>query len=147
MKPPVDLDPWEAAHLDRLVELCAGTLAQVDGDTVVHLDVRADNILLGRDRVYFVDWPWACNGAPWLDTALFLVNAAYSGHDPEALAQRSVLLRDVDPIHVSGVLAGLAGMWAEASRRPPPDGLPTVREFQRAQQIVTLEWLKRRLPW
>lgn len=44
--PPDDLNPWAAAHLD---ELCAGAeraLAALAGDTLVHLDIRADNLLL-----------------------------------------------------------------------------------------------------
>jgi thiamine kinase-like enzyme len=52
-------------------------IAHLGGNTLVHFDIRADNIVLGNDgRVSFVDWPWACRGAIWMDITLFLVNAA-----------------------------------------------------------------------
>jgi len=38
-------------------------------------------------------------------------------------------------------------MWADATRRPPPPGLPTVRAFQQAQLDVTLDWLRMRTGW
>ncbi|HMG30563.1 MAG TPA: hypothetical protein VK585_10640 [Jiangellaceae bacterium] len=78
---------------------------------------------------------------------LFLVNAALHGHDPQAYLDRHPLLTAVDPWYVTGLLAGLAGMWADATRRPPPPGLPTVRAFQQAQLDVTLDWLRMRTGW
>jgi hypothetical protein len=57
--PPEDLDPWEAARLDWLGEM-PGRLAAagwLGGDTLVHGDLRADNLLLGPgNTVAFVDW-------------------------------------------------------------------------------------------
>ncbi|NUS74076.1 MAG: phosphotransferase [Corynebacteriales bacterium] len=37
------------------------------GATLVHADLRADNILIAPPGVTLVDWPWASYGAPWLD--------------------------------------------------------------------------------
>jgi hypothetical protein len=146
--PPEDLDDWERRHLHELAELAEGTLAHIGGNTLVHFDIRADNIVLGNDgRVWFVDWPWACRGAIWMDITLFLVNAALYGHDPQKYAERHPLLADVDPWHVTGLLAGLAGMWAEETRQPAPPGIPTLRAFQRAQLDVTLPWIRRRTGW
>jgi hypothetical protein len=42
------------------------------------------------------------------------------------------------------VVAGAAGYFAEACRRPSVDRMPTVRAFQRAQGEVCLDWLRRR---
>ena len=146
--PPGDLGGWALRHLDRLAELAATTLDHVDGDTLVHCDLRGDNMLLAPDgRVWFVDWPWAFRGAAWIDTAVLLVNVALHGHDPEPYLDGNPLFVDADPLHVTGLLAGLAGMFAEASRRPDPPGLPTVRAFQRAQEDVTLAWVRRRTGW
>ncbi len=61
---PARLDGWSARHLDRLAELEAGASAAADGDTLLHLDLRADNLLLTPDRVVVVDWPHARVGAP-----------------------------------------------------------------------------------
>ena len=80
-------------------------------------------------------------------TTLFLVNAALYGHDPQAYAGRHPLLADVDPWHVTGLLTGLAGMWAEETRQAAPLGIPTLRAFQRAQLDVTLAWIRRHTGW
>lgn len=144
--PPADLDPWERRHLDRLAELAAGALDHLDGDTLVHCDLRADNIIIGPGHdVWFVDWPWAFRGAQWPDQAIFLINAALYGHDPELLLAADPVLSGTDPRRVTGLLAGLAGMWAVSSRQPAPAALPTIREFRRANHDVTLAWVRRRL--
>ncbi|WP_205857349.1 phosphotransferase [Phytoactinopolyspora endophytica] len=147
MEPPADLDPWERRHLGRLADLSESALEHLAGDTLVHLDLRADNILLDDDRVWIVDWPWACRGAAWIDSVMLQMNAALHGHDPEEYLDRHPLLVDVDPDHVTAFLAGLCGFLGAYSRRPAPPGLPTIREFQRAQHASTLAWLRRRTDW
>jgi aminoglycoside phosphotransferase (APT) family kinase protein len=141
---PDDLDPWELRHLPALAELAESALSILDGDTLVHLDVRADNVLLTDDRVMFVDWPWATRGAAWIDTAVLGVNAALHGHDPDVLLAGNPLLEGVDP---TPLLAGLAGMWAHACRRPAQPGMPTIRAFQRAQGVAALDWVRHRTGW
>jgi hypothetical protein len=91
-------------------------LALLAGDTLVHLDMRADNVLLGEDgAVWFVDWPWTCRGARWVDSALLVLNAATYGHDPEELVAANPLLSAADPIALTALLVGLAGMFAECA--------------------------------
>jgi len=48
--PPADLDPWVAANLDWLREQSRRGLAAMDGVTLVHFDIRADNLLLDEHR-------------------------------------------------------------------------------------------------
>ena len=56
------------------------------GSSLLHLDVRADNLLLTADGVCFTDWPWAATGAPWLDLVAFLPSVAMQGGpDPESV--------------------------------------------------------------
>ncbi|MFG2059057.1 phosphotransferase family protein [Micromonospora sp. NPDC048930] len=145
--PPADLDPWAR---DRLPDLCAAAergVAALAGDTLCHLDIRADNLLLGPDgTVTVVDWPWACRGPAWLDSLLVLVNVqVHGGHDPEALLRARPLTADADPAGVTGVLAGFAGFFLDGARQPPPPGIPTVRAFQRLQGDRLLPWLAHRL--
>ncbi|WP_433535078.1 phosphotransferase [Micromonospora sp. CA-249363] len=145
--PPPRLDPWARAHLDELRAAADGGVAALTGDTLCHVDVRADNLLLdAAGTVTVVDWPWACRGPAWLDTALLLVNVRlHGGHDTEALLRRLPLTADVDPAALTGVYAGLAGFFADSARRPPPPGIPTVRAFQQAQADALLPWLAQRL--
>ncbi|HEX4722000.1 MAG TPA: phosphotransferase, partial [Pseudonocardiaceae bacterium] len=50
--PDPGVPAWAAANLDRLAELESGWSAAATGDTLLHLDLRADNLLLTDDRVY-----------------------------------------------------------------------------------------------
>ncbi|MEV0807151.1 phosphotransferase [Micromonospora sp. NPDC050200] len=145
--PPADLDPWARARLDDLCDSAERALAALDGDTLCHLDIRADNLLVdGAGAVAVVDWPHACRGPAWLDTALLLVNVRlHGGHDTEALLRRLPLTADVDPDVLTGVYAGLAGYFTDAARQPPPPGIPTVRAFQQAQSDALLPWVRQRM--
>jgi len=146
---PGSLDPWAQRHLDRLVVLGGGARESLAGDTLVHADVRADNLLLtGAGRVVLVDWPWACNGSAWLDSALVIVNAVVCGHpDGDALLGAHPVTARADPWAVTALLAGFTGFLLDAGRHPPPPGLPTVRAFQQAQGEALLRWLVRRTGW
>jgi hypothetical protein len=144
---PQPLDPWIARHLDELAELEAPWEELTQGKTLLNCDVRADNILLPEGRVYFVDWPWACIGAAWVELAAFLPSVAMQrGPKPWEIFDRSRLARDASPQAVRAFVAGLTGFFWEQSLRPPPPGLPTLREFQRAQGIEALDWLRRLCP-
>jgi len=144
-QPHPTLDPWAAARLDELIELSASTLHRLDGDTVVHCDIRADNLLVRRDgTMVVVDWPWALTGPDWLDRLLLLINVdLYGGHDVEELVARH--LPRVDPPLITGCLAGLCAFFTDAGRQPGVPSLPTLRGFQRAQADSTTVWLRRRM--
>jgi Ser/Thr protein kinase RdoA (MazF antagonist) len=143
--PPPDLDPWVRSRLGALAALGRGSLDAVSGTTLLHGDLRADNLLLTPDRVVVVDWPWACRGAAWVDLVLFAINPAlYGGHDPDAILARAGVLDGVDQDAVTAVVAGAAGYFTEACRKPTVDRMPTVRSFQCAQGDVCLDWLRRR---
>jgi aminoglycoside phosphotransferase (APT) family kinase protein len=140
------IDPWAAGRLDELADLEAGWAEGAAGSTLLHCDVRADNILLTPDRVVFVDWPHACVGAAWIDLVAFLPSVAMQGGPrPWEVFEAHPLGRDAPAEHVLPVVAGLAGFFVERSLQPPPPGLPTLREFQRAQGIEALAWLRRSL--
>ncbi|MEU4326488.1 phosphotransferase family protein [Nonomuraea dietziae] len=135
------LDPWALHHLDALAELESGWVEAAEGETLVHADLRADNLLLTEDQVYVVDWPWACVGAPWIDIMAMLPSVRMQGGPPP-----QDLFDSPDPA-VTAVLAGLTGFFVWNGRQPDPPGLPTVRAFQRAQGVVALEWLRHRTGW
>lgn len=137
------LDPWAFARLEQLGEIEAGMTELIGGDTLVNLDVRADNILVAADRVYFVDWPWAARGAAWLDMALFVPSVWMDG-GPELAGVVSAhpLLAGADPEAVRAFAVALIGMITYASRQAPPQGLPTLRAYQSAFGAVGLEWLR-----
>lgn len=81
-----EVDPWAAGRLADLAVWETRWQAAAQGDTLLHGDLRADNLLLTEDRVYFVDWPAALVGAAWVDLVLMLPSMAMQGAgDPEEL--------------------------------------------------------------
>jgi len=145
-RPLPDADPWVESHLDELRARSAHGLSAVAGTTLVHADLRSDNVLIRPDgSVVFVDWPWACVGNPLYDVVSVLVNVALHGQlDVETQLARSFAAR-APADDVNGVLAALAGFFLDSGREPDPPGLPTLRSFQHAQGEVTVAWLRRRL--
>jgi aminoglycoside phosphotransferase (APT) family kinase protein len=142
------LDPWAARHLGRLADLEAGWAEATEGPTLLHSDLRADNLLLTPTRVVAVDWPWACVGAAWVDLLLLLPSVTMQGGpDPDATFAAHPVADGADPEAVTAALAAWAGFLVEGSRQPPPPGLPTLRAFQLGQGLVALDWLRRRTGW
>ena len=141
------LDPWSRARLTGLAELEATWATHAAGDTLLHADIRADNLLLtgesvAGDGVMVVDWPHACCGAAFVDLVCFAPSVAIQGGPaPAELLARSRAGRNVSPESLAAVVCALAGYFTERSLRPPPPGLPTVRQFQAAQGEVTRRWL------
>lgn len=143
--PPDDLDPWAAQHLPVLRRLAADALGAVQGDTLVHYDVRADNLLIdAAGQVTLLDWPWACRGPAWLDTVMLLGTVhLHGGHDVETLLRRAVTSQ-AEPQNVTAVLAAQAGYALDAARLAPPAGMGQLRAFQRAKADALVRWVHRR---
>jgi hypothetical protein len=140
------LDNWSRTHLDQLAELEAAWADHAAGDTLVHADIRADNILLTEQGAIVVDWPWACRGAAFIDLVLFAPSAAMQGGPPPAdLIASSRAGGAASPQAVTALVCALAGFLTETSLRPPPPGLPTIRAFQAAQATIARQWLAERL--
>jgi hypothetical protein len=139
--PPADLDPWLAERLDDLRSAADRGLAAVaTGETLVHFDIRADNLLIRPDgRVIIVDWPWGCVGPAWLDRLLLGLDVLVKGGDPARVFD------GIEPGVVTDVIAGIDGMFEHIYRLPPPPGIPTVRAFQRSAADAILPWLRERL--
>ncbi len=142
--PPGDLDPWVAERVDELAALGRRGTEALEGDRLLHTDVRADNLLvLRRGGVAVVDWPYAVRGAPFFDVLGLLLNVRLwdpaldadgllDGHCPGA--------GDA----ATAVLAGMAGMFIDNARKPAPEGLPRLRVFQAAQGAAAVVWLRER---
>jgi hypothetical protein len=139
-------DPWARARLDTLAELESGWPAAAAGNTLVHGDLRADNVLLAGARVLFVDWPHAATGAPWLDLLCMLPSVAMQhGPDPADVWRCSPLAVAADPGAVDAVLAAVSGFFVHSSLLPAPPALPTLRRFQALQGRHALAWLRTRV--
>jgi hypothetical protein len=147
-KAPVGLDEWARRHLAQLAQLESDWPEAVVGDTLLHCDVRSDNMLVTDRGVVFVDWPHACVGAAEFDLLAWAPSVALEGGpSPESLLGMYPRGRAADPYALTVLVAALSGFFVAHSLRPPPPGLPTLRTFQAAQGAVALSWLRRRTGW
>ena len=121
---------------ETLPELLAASLhCEVEGDRLLHLDVRSDNLCFVDSRAILVDWNLACVGNGSFDVAFWLPSLQLEG-GPQP--------HDVLP-DAGALAAPVAGFFAARAGLPPPEGAPTVREFQRRQAEVALPWAAREL--
>lgn len=133
---------------DEAAALAAAYAEAVDGDTVVHTDVRDDNVLLAADgRTLFCDWNWPATGAAWLDSLIMLIGPRGDGADVEAVIAARPLLREVPADHVDRVLALVCGYFLKSAHDPVPPTSPYLREVQRWQGEVVWDWLCDRRGW
>jgi hypothetical protein len=124
---------WLARSLPALVE--ASRAAVLEGDELLHFDVRSDNICFARGRAVLVDWNLAARGCGAFDLAFWLPSlAAEGGPQPH----------DILP-GAAEYAALISGFFAARVGLPPPPTAPDVREVQRRQLVVALDWVRREL--
>jgi hypothetical protein len=124
---------------DNLVVLRdAAEAAPYDGDDLLHLDVRSDNIALREGRAVLVDWNWACVGNATLDLVAWAPSLRNEGGPaPDEF---------VSGPGVGQFAAALAGFWASvAGLPPPPTAAPRLRDHQRRALGIVLPWACRLL--
>ncbi|WP_435771085.1 hypothetical protein [Nocardioides sp. SYSU DS0651] len=144
-------DLWDRTSHPRradLKALAAHHRDVLDGETLVHADVRDDNILIRADGTALLcDWNWPVVGAAWLDSLLLLVGPRGDGLDVEAhLAAHPLLSRvAADDVDVALALV-LAFFWTSSLQQVPPTS-PYIRRAQAWQRDVIDDWLAERRGW
>lgn len=124
---------WLEANLPEL--LAAAVAVPADGNALVHLDVRSDNLCTVDGRAVLVDWNWLSVGAPELDLACWACSLRLEGGpQPWELLPRSLEFA-----------AFIAGFFAAVAGLPAPETAPTVRDFQARQLAVALDWIDHEL--
>jgi aminoglycoside phosphotransferase (APT) family kinase protein len=140
--PPID--PWVERNLSALAAQEAAWPRAARGTTLVHTDIRADNVLIRYGRVYVIDWPHAALGPRWADLVFMLPSISMQGGpEPWHLFDAHPLSEAADRDAVATLLCGLTGFFLCEARKPPPPGLPTLRPFQEGQGAAALRWLRR----
>jgi hypothetical protein len=141
--PPDDLDDWTRRHLNDLADLETGWLTTADGDTLLHGDINASNLLIADGRVWLIDWAQPVRGAAWIDVADLVPHLILAGHTPaeaEDVVASSPVWSATDPAVVTSYAAAFAGYWARAGRLPAPPGVPHLRAYQRRAAQAACEW-------
>ncbi len=129
------------ALAERYVEVTAGS-------TLVHTDVRDDNILIrGDGTVVMCDWNWPVVGAAWLDSLFLLIGPRGDGLDVERVLATHPAFAEVSADAVDVVLALIIGYFFHSSTEPVPTTSPHIRDHQRWQGEVLWDWLNQRRGW
>jgi aminoglycoside phosphotransferase (APT) family kinase protein len=140
--------PSLAERLDEAAGLAARFREVTGGSTLVHTDIRDDNLMLAADgRVLLCDWNWPVVGAAWLDTVFLMIGPRGDGIDVERVLAEAALTRDVPPEAVDIVLALVTGYFLMSADQPVPPTSPYIRDAQRWQGEVCWRWLGERRGW
>ena len=124
---------WLEGALAALTAAADG--APLQGDALVHLDIRSDNLCFRDGRVVVIDWNHARRANPDLDVAFWLPSLHAEGGPPP-----DRILPDAP-----GLAAWVAGYFcARAGLAPIPDA-PHVRPLQVQQSRTALPWAARGL--
>lgn len=124
---------WLERALPLLVQ--AGAQVRIDGNELIHLDVRSDNLCRTSRGVVLIDWNHACLGNGAVDTGFWLPSLEAEGGPPpeDTLPNRPEIAA-----YVSGFFAARAGL-------PPVRDAPSVRAVQLQQLKPALLWAAREL--
>jgi aminoglycoside phosphotransferase (APT) family kinase protein len=149
---PHDLDLWARRNIDKLVALESAWRPWAGGDTMLHMDLRPDNVLCRHldGTALIVDWAQAVRGAPWLELANLVPYLIVAGHSPADAEQRGLsgpAMSQAPAWAVTGFAAGVAGYLAASSRQPSPPGAYGLRAFQATAAAAALAWVAHRTRW
>ena len=142
---------WEridAPHAAECAALAARFAEVVDGQTLVHADVRDDNLIVRHDgSVALCDWNWPVVGAAWIDSLVLLIGPRGDGLDVEAHIAAHPLLATVPADDIDVVLALVLGFFEHGAAQPMPPTSPYLRKAQAWQRDVLRDWLAERRGW
>lgn len=145
--PPADLDPWIRARIGDLATAGTDGIASLDGDTLCHTDLRADNLLVRADgSVVIVDWAWAGRGSRVADALQLLASVDDSDGALDVDARIDALMdrHGAPRSDATDVLAGILGFFVDASRWDVDPSLPTLGEHRRSSRDQLLRMVRRR---
>jgi hypothetical protein len=124
---------WLDAALPALI--AASEAAPLDGSSLVHLDVRSDNVCFRDGRAILIDWNAASIMNPDVEVAAWLPSLhAEGGPAPEQILPS-----------VPELAAWLAGYFCSRAGEPTIPDAPHVRPLQLRQARTALPWAARAL--
>lgn len=116
------------ANLDQYTD--TSLQYKLNFDTLVHLDVRADNCAWNKEQkqVKLVDWNWLQMGDRNIDLAAFLVHVHQNGVN---VTKNHLHLLHPQALHF------IAGFWFAAASRPIHQGGPDTLRPRQLQSALT----------
>lgn len=119
---------WLQRALPTLIQ--AESAVKLEGNSLVHFDVRSDNICFYGDRMLLIDWNWAMRGNPKVDLISWLPSLHAEGGPPPW----EITLDEPE------LIAATAGYYAAHAPRP-------IHKQGEAVRQLHLRLLKSALPW
>lgn len=114
--------------------------------SLLHRDVRSDNLRWVAGRLRLFDWPHAGAGFGECDVLEFAqAVTAEGGVEPEQVLAWYGERAPVRPEIVDAHVAAITGFLASQAWQDDVPGLPRIRTWQRQQLRVCLRWAARRL--
>ncbi|GAA0553809.1 hypothetical protein GCM10009533_59760 [Saccharopolyspora spinosporotrichia] len=144
--PREGISEWARQHATALAGIERLFLEHTEGDTLLHTDLRADNMLIDdAGEVRVIDWSWVVRGAGWLDLAFLVPQLILAGHTPRAAEKTLSCLpawQQAPADALTSFAAAVTGVWERGRLAEGPDHLLAYR--QRAVQAGAA-WLEHRL--
>lgn len=141
---PAFLPPLDSEQLHDLQQLCSASFDALQGNAVLHNDLRADNIIISQSQAYVCDWNFLSTGPAWADWVALLVYARHGGIDVGAWLKRSPLSANADPGRIDSWLAILAAYMVHSGNQPEVPNSPWLRSHARFTARITVDWLNER---
>lgn len=112
--------------------------------TILHGDLRSDNLRFRQGQLYLFDWPSISLGRPEWDMVAFAQSVTVEGGPPpeQVMAWYSERFPS-NPQAVECALAWWLTFFARRAWLPEVPGLPRLRRFQRQQLAVLAFWSAR----
>ena len=140
-----EADEWLAGALPALIAHERDLEKARAPFALLHFDTRSDNVRIHGDRLRIFDWPFANAGPAEFDVVAFCqAIAAERGPTPERVLAWYEEVLPLRPGMIDASLAAISGYFADRGWRPPIEGLPRVRRWQRTQLKECLRWSARR---
>lgn len=128
-----------------LEEIQTQLLPNLAGYHLAHTDIRADNILIdGEGAAVIIDWPWACYGAAFFDSASLLADVVAQGgtFTWDTVLTASETLARVPRRLVELHLIAMCGYYLVAAQIPHQSDTSSTLPAFRLQRALTMSaWL------
>ncbi|MFF1635993.1 phosphotransferase family protein, partial [Leifsonia sp. NPDC058248] len=114
----------------------SGKAELFEGAALLHTDWFPTNVLVDRTQnVWVVDWAWAATGAPWIDTALWIVWLIKAGHTPEEAEEWGndvPAFQEASKMAVAAFAEATVNVWSEITANEPETWMLGMLEAARA---------------
>lgn len=146
----VDAARWFDEALPKLIVADAEFPPRHAGSSILHLDMRSDNILFKKfgGEAVFLDWNWLHTGSGVIDMVYFATSIfEEGGPHPDLSMQRyqAAAKASFSDRDVAVCAANVAGYFALRAHLSPVADAPRLRWAQRLKLFASLDWASRLL--